>query len=277
MNLPDLNHFLRPNVSIFVLGVYLIAFLAIDAPLSLPYMLLVPVFIMVCSASIIFNHYCDYESDRKSKQIYRFPVASGKVSKGTALATSMILMVMPVAVAYVFLPAAVFYLVLFSDFMIIAYSARPLRIKERPYLETIWNGLGYGTLPFYIVALTAGKEITLNMHTLGLIPFLVASSGHILLQVRDIDDDKKGRVRTTSTRLGLKKMITLSKIFVLLAGATIAYLALAGFLNYFAWLALATGAIIYMEHKKMKKVEKSYTRLMAAYAVAGIFFFISLV
>ena len=114
-------------------------------------------------------------------------------------------------------------------------------------------------------------------YALGLIPFLVASSGHILLQVRDIDDDKKGRVRTTSTRLGLKKMITLSKIFVLLAGATIAYLALAGFLNYFAWLALATGAIIYLEHRKMKKVEKSYTRLMAAYAVAGIFFFISLV
>ncbi len=277
MNLSDLNHFLRPNVSIFVLGIYLIAFLAVDAAFSFSFLLLMPVFIMICFASITFNHYCDYESDRKSRQIYRFPVASGKVAKETALIVSIILMTIPLALAYVFLPTAVFYLVLFSDFMIIAYSARPLRIKERPYLETIWNGLGYGTLPFYIVVLTAGKEITLNMHMLGLIPFLVASSGHILLQVRDINDDKKSNVRTTSTRLGLKKMVTLSKIFVLLAGVTIAYLALTVFLNYFAWLSIAAGALIYLEHRKMKTVEKSYAKLMVAYAIAGIFFFLALI
>ncbi len=277
MNLSDLNHFLRPNVSIFVLAIYLIAFLAIDATFSFSYLLLIPIFVMICSASVAFNHYCDYESDRKSKQIYRFPVASGKISKETALMVSIILMIIPLAVAYTFLPITVFYLVLFSDFMIISYSAKPLRIKERPYLETIWNGLGYGTLPFYIVAFAAGKEISLNMHVLGIIPFLVASSGHILLQVRDIDDDKKGKVRTTSTHLGMQKMVYLSKFFVLIAGLIIVYLALIGFLNYFAWLSLATGAVIYFEYRKMKKVEKSYSRLMLAYAIAGIFFFLSLV
>lgn len=277
MNLSDWNHFLRPNVSVFVLGTYLIAFLAIDAAFSFSYLLLIPIFVMICSASVTFNHYCDYESDRKSKQIYRFPVANGKISKKTALMVSIILMIIPLVIAYVFLSTAVFYLVLFADSMIVAYSAKPLRIKERPYLETIWNGLGYGTVPFYIAVVASGKTIPLDMHILGFVPFLVAASGHILLQVRDIDDDKKSNVKTTSTRLGLKKMVTLSKICVLLAGITITYLALTGFLNYFAWLALATGAIIYLEHRKMKKVEKSYTKLMVAYAIAGIFFFISLV
>lgn len=274
--LADWNNFLRPRIWLFVIAVWLVAFLAADAQLSFEYLLLVPVFVMVCSASITFNHYCDYESDRKSRQLHRFPVASGAIGRRSALLASIMLMAAPLFLAYLFLSMAVFYMLLFSGFMILAYSARPFRIKEKPFIETFWNGIGYGTLPYYISLLASEKPMAINLHFLGLILFFVAASGHILLQVRDVRDDVKARVTTTSTMLGRKRMIRLSRIFILAAGLVVVYLAAGGFLNYFAWLSLAAGAFIFLEHRRMKRVEKSYGRLQLFYVLGGLSFFLAL-
>ena len=117
-----------------------------------------------------------------------------------------------------------------------------------------------------------------NMHLLGLVPFFVAASGHVLLQVRDIKDDKKGKVKTTSAVIGQKNMIIASKLMVASAGIIIVYLALIGFLNFFAWLSLAVGGIIFAEHRRMKRdIRKNYRKLQLLYVAGGLLFIASLI
>lgn len=276
--LSDWLHFTRPSIWLFVLAVYAIAFLAADATFLPVHYIGIIVFVLVCTASITVNHYFDYKYDRKSKQLYRFPVASGKIPHNFAGIFSFLLMTISIILSYTFFPLNAFYLVLFAVFMIITYSAPPARIKARPYLETVWNGLGYGSVPYYLALAIIGAQKTSELHLLGIIPFLVAASGHILLQVRDIKDDRRSRVRTTSTIIGQKRMIAASKLMIAFAGIIIAYLASIGFLSYFAWLSLAVGALVFSEHRRMKgDVRKSYRKLQALYIIGGLLFIASLI
>lgn len=276
-SLRDWNHFLRPNIWLFVLAVYAIAFLATDMPLAAVHAAGVAVFVMLCTASITINHYFDYETDRKSKQLHRFPVAAGRIGRRFALGFSTMLMMSSLLLASFFLSVAASAITLFANFMIVAYSAPPLRIKEIPYLETVWNGAGYGTVPYYLALAIGNVQLSLNLHLLGLIPFFVAASGHVLLQVRDIGDDTSSRVITTATKLGPKRMVKASKLFVLAAGAVVIYLIYARFLSAFALLALAAGAFVVVKHRRMKKdVTRSYRRLQLAYLAGGLAFLLSL-
>ena len=275
--LSDWLHFTRPSIWLFVLAVYAIALLAADAIFSSIHYIGIFSFIIICTASITVNHYFDYYDDKKSKQLYRFPVAAGRIPRNFAISFSLFLMTISIILSYTFFPPNAFYLVLFAVFMIITYSAPPARIKVRPYLETVWNGLGYGSVPYYLALAIIGAQKTTELHLLGLIPFLIAASGHILLQIRDIRDDKKSRTKTTSAIIGQKRMITLSKLMIAFAGIIIAYLAATGFLNWLAWFSLAVGTIIFAEHRKMKDVRKSYRKLQLLYIIGGLLFIASLV
>ncbi len=277
MPLNDWNHFIRPNLWAFGIAIFLIGVLASGSYLLGTYMVGVIVSILLCTASITVNHYFDFETDRKSRQLYRFPVAAGKISKSTAACFSVVVILVSVALSYLFLDILSLYLVVFANFMVYAYSARPFRIKEKPYLETFWNAVGYGWVPYYLALFISGVAITTNHHILGFVPFFISASGHILLQVRDIEDDRKGSVITTSTRHGMQPMKKASQLMIGLAGLSIVYLAATFFLNYFAWLAIACGALVFLEHRRMKNdVEKSYRKLQIVYMIGGLFFILSL-
>ncbi len=271
----DWGHFLRPKIWGFGLAIFIIGIFA-SGTFSALYVLGGLVAIFLCTASITVNHCFDYKTDRKSKQLYRFPVASGKIPRGFAGFFSAILMLLSIAISY-YLGLWAFYLVLFANFTIYAYSAPPFRIKEIPYLETFWNGMGYGWIPYYLALLISGQAISYLHHLLGLIPFFISASGHILLQVRDIEDDKRGHVVTTSTTLGLAKMKIISQSMILVSGLLIIILALIGFLNLLAWVSIIAGGFVVFEHKRMKsEVEKSYGKLQSIYIIGGLFFILSI-
>ncbi len=277
MNLQDWNRFIRPSIWAFGLGVFLIGVLASHIFLF-QHIIGAVIAILLCTASITLNHYYDYETDRKSKQLYRFPVASEKISRKFAISFSIAVMLLSIVLAISFLSTLVVGIVIFANFMIYSYSAPPFRIKERKYIETFWNGLAYGSIAYYLGILISNIPLTIYNHLLGIIPFLIAASGHILLQVRDIKDDKKAKVKTTSTNLGLKTMKRISGAFVILSGIIIIFLAIVGFLNYLAWLAIAAGVLVAIEHKRMKKdVTKSYLKLQLIYVIGGILFILSII
>ena len=274
--LSDWLHFTRPSLWLFVLGVYTMAFFAAGASFSFVHIVGAIVFILICTASITVNHYFDYESDMKSRQIHRFPVAARKIPRNFAGIFSLFLMVSSIIIAYIFFSPNAFYIILFANFMIITYSAPPVRIKARPYIETVWNGLGYGTVPYYLALAIIGAQISTEMHILGLLPFLITASGHTLLQLRDIKDDRKNKLRTTSAVVGQKKMMTVSKVMVIITGLIIIYLAITGFLNYLAFVSLGFGVFVVAEHRRMKNVTKSYRKLQLLYIIGGLFFIASL-
>ncbi len=275
-SLNDWNHFVRPNLWAFGLAIFLIGALA-SQRIIFEHFIGAIIAILLCTSSITINHYFDVETDRKSKQLYRFPVAAGKISKKTAAVFSLVVVLASIFLSF-FLNSNSLLLVLFANFMVFTYSAPPIRIKERPFFETIWNGIGYGWIPFYLALFVSGIQINLAQHVLGLVPFFISASGHILLQVRDIEDDKKGFVTTTSTKLGLKKMKRISQGLIGLAGLVILYLAGIGFLNLLAWLSIVFGALVFVEHKRMKDdVEKSYRKLQILYILGGILFILSII
>ncbi len=276
-SIKDWSHFIRPNIWVYGLAIYLIGVLSSGIIYKSEYIAGGIIAVLLCTSSITVNHYFDYKTDRKSRQTYRFPVASGKISRKTASGFSIVVILASILLSYIFLNPAAFYLTLFANFMVITYSMPPIRIKEKAFAETFWNGLGYGSVPYYLALLISTQTISLNQHLLGLIPFLISASGHILLQVRDIKDDKRGRVKTTSTKLGLKKMKKVSGFMVLVSGLIIIYLALQNFLNYLAFASILFGVLIGSEHRRMKKdVTKSYRKLQVLYAVGGLLFILSL-
>ena len=277
MSLKDWKHFIRPTLWGFGIAIFLIGVLASRVYLQV-HIVGALVAILLCTSSITLNHYFDYQTDKKSKQLYRFPVAAGKISRRLAFGFSWAVILASVLLAYLFLNTASVLLVLFANFMVYSYSAPPLRIKERAYLETFWNAVGYGWVPYYLALFISGGSISLPQHALGLIPFFISGSGHILLQVRDIEDDIKGGVKTTSTKHGLKRMKRVSGGMILLSGLLIIYLALVGFLNPLAWVAIIAGALVVFEHKKMKTdVERSYRKLQVIYILGGLFFIFSII
>ncbi len=277
-SLKDWNHFIRPNLWGYGLAVYLIGILSGGFYYSSGLLVGAIVAILLCTASITVNHYFDYKTDKKSKQIYRFPVAAGKIKKGTAAFFSLSTIFFSIFLSYVFLNNFSFYLVLFANFMIISYSSPPIRIKERAFLGIFWNGIGYGWVPYYLALFISNQPITYFQHLLGLIPFLISASGHILLQVRDIKDDKKGSVVTTSTKFGAKKMKKVSGLMVLFSGLVMVYLILQNFLNYLAFFSIIFGILVGLEHKRMKSdVTKSYRKLQILYIIGGLFFILSII
>lgn len=277
MDLQRWNHFIRPNLWAFGLAIFLIGILS-SGSFTYLYFIGALIAVLLCTASITLNHYYDYETDRKSKQLYRFPVASGKISKTFSLTFSLTVMLVSILLSIVFLNTVSIILVLIANFMVYSYSAPPVRIKERPYLDWIYNGIAYGWVPYYLALLISGISVTVSQHLLGLVPLFIAASGHILLQVRDIKDDKKGNVKTTSTQLGMKAMKRISGIFVAIAGLVIVYLTFIGFLSFLAWFALVCGVFVMIVHKRMKKdVTKSYLKLQLLYVIGGVLFILSIV
>lgn len=272
--LKDWYHFIRPNLWIYIIAIYLIGFfLSQGTPLL--FLIGAVVFILINTASITVNHYYDAETDKLSHQ-KRFPVAEEKISRQFAMGFSLAILSASFVLAAFFFPLPAFLLTLFSGIMIFAYSAPPVRIKGRPFIETFWNALGYGTVPFYLSLLIFQTPISIPIHILGFIPLLISASGHILLQVRDITADESGKLETTSTRLGLKTMVRVSKGMIGIAGLFIVYLTLTSFLSPLAWISLLTGGLIYLEHRRMKTtVTKSYPILKILYLIGGISFIAS--
>jgi len=279
-SLKDWNYFIRPNLIIPLVAIYLIGYFSSKSLLfNLDFWMGVTIAILMYIASITVNHYFDYETDKKSKDIYRFPVARDVFSKKFTAYFSFWMVVLAIYFS-LFLNPLSQYIVLLGIFWLIAYSAPPFRIKTKPFLEIFWNGVGYGFLPFYLALSTTTYNLNSNIVLLSLIPFFVTMSGHILLQVPDIETDRGNRLKTTNAVYGKKFAVNLSRILITLAGLIIIYLFYINFLNILSLASIAAGAFIIYYHKRMKLVRdirKTYRPVQIAYLIGGILFILSII
>ncbi len=264
----DLNHFLRPNLWPVILAIFTIGWLAAGNFIISGWIIGAIISILLCSASIVVNHYFDFDSDKLSKQ-NRFPVAAGLISRNFALSLGIGLSIASILIAII-LGINQFMIVLIGIFWVWAYSAPPLRIKKRTYLDTIWNSIGYGILPFYLGYLMQGTPIDIYAIALSSITALIVTSGHLLLAVRDIDTDKSAGIKTMTAVAGRNFTIKVSTALVGLAGLLLFALWASGYLNNLALLSLAMGGIILKKHKI--KIEENYRSLQITYVIAGLAF-----
>lgn len=99
----------------------------------------------IWGATLLFNDYWDLESDRENPRRRRSPLLLGRIRPNQALAGSILLAIVGLALA---LAVSWTYFVLMAGCVALswAYSAPPLRLKERPGADVAVNAVGIGVL-----------------------------------------------------------------------------------------------------------------------------------
>lgn len=142
-------------------------------------------------------------------------------------------------------------LVIFIIFGFI-YSLPPIRLKARPYIDSLSNGVLYtmpGIIGFYAAG---GQEIYWLPYLAGA---LWASIMHLYSAIPDIEADTKANIKTTATILGAKKSLILCFTGYFLIGVMIF---VAGF-KVMSLLAIPYLVLIGLSIKAFKKSSSVFT------------------
>ncbi|MER7447799.1 prenyltransferase [Microbacterium sp. NPDC097977] len=123
-------------------------------------------------------------------------------------------------------PASWFWLAV-SVFAVIAYSARGLRFKERPFLDSTTSSLHFVT-PAIVGLTLAGAMITPTVALVLVAFFLWGMAAHAFGAVQDIGPDREGGIGSIATVIGARATVRLSIALWTLAGIAMLFTAWPG-------------------------------------------------
>ncbi len=162
---------------------------------------LLPAFLLLTllmSGSYVINQIYDRETDKVNGKL--FLLTEGYVQLRTAWIEAVLLMAVPLVLSIVLFPSHLPWLAA-SAVVGFLYSIDPVRLKGRPVLDLIANGVGYGGIAFlYGYSLAAPVDGGAALHV---IPYVLLV-GAIFLHTAVVDragDEKAGLV-TSATLLG---------------------------------------------------------------------------
>ena len=193
--------------------------------------------LLAWQVSTIWNDVADSRFDDPSKT-WR-TIASGAVDRGTMLQGSIVMMLVALMVAF---------LMSFTEFLILAgvfalsylYSFKPVRFKDQ-MMSPALIGMGaalaffYGYLTPYTVVVTQYQydlpvryltgdngvaPMSLTAFMIGAVIFLGLVIGSMVTDVSGYEEDKKARVRTVYTLLGLDRGAALVSFLIMAASIT---------------------------------------------------------
>ncbi|UCG31272.1 MAG: UbiA family prenyltransferase [candidate division WOR-3 bacterium] len=173
------------------------------------------VYTCVMGGVYILNQIMDIETDRMNKKL--FLLTGGFVTRRAAYTEMVILWTIAVVVSLWFGRLFLLFIV-FSILMGIMYSVPPLKLKGKPILDTLANGMGYGMINFAIGWLLL-SPFEPAMFIRFLPYFLSIGAVFINTTVVDIEGDRKAREWTTGVFLGAKVS---SLVSTLIMGGAIA-------------------------------------------------------
>ena len=114
-----------------------------------------------------------------------------------------------------------------SVFAVIAYSARGLRFKERPFLDSTTSSLHFVTPA--IVGLTLADAMVTSTVALVLVAFFLwGMAAHAFGAVQDIGPDREGGIGSIATVIGARATVRLSLALWTLAGIAMLFTAWPG-------------------------------------------------
>lgn len=103
----------------------------------------------------IVNQIFDVETDRLNNKL--FLVAEGYVNRKAIWAEAVILLAAALALSLYFFSRAFALMILLSGILGLLYSIPPFKLKGKPFLDMLANGLGYGGLAFAVGWLVSGE------------------------------------------------------------------------------------------------------------------------
>ncbi len=109
-----------------------------------------------------------------------------------------------------------------SIFAVVAYSARGLRFKEKPFLDSLTSSTHFVSPAVYGLAL-AGAAFTPQLWALLGAFFLWGMASHAFGAVQDVIADREGGLASVATVIGARATVRLSVVLYLLAGALLLF------------------------------------------------------
>jgi lycopene elongase/hydratase (dihydrobisanhydrobacterioruberin-forming) len=163
--------------------------------------------------------------------------------------------------------------IIFAGFLFLSYfySAKPLRLKDKPFLDFSSNYLYImpGIFAYYLVSHSLPSLIIL----IG--AFFHISAMHIFSAIPDVKYDKKAGITTTPVFIGERTSLFLCLVFWLILSFIVVYLTDFFPLSFLVFLYPSLPLILLL--KKNLKIEKVYWYLPYVNTSLGGFLFTSLV
>ena len=168
---------------------------------------------MLMGGVYIFNQIVDRESDRKNEKL--FLISDGLIPLKNAYIEMVALFVIALIGAFL-LGMNILIAFLISLFLGITYSLPFIETKGKPFLDILWNAVGYGVLAFVVGWLTASGP-SKAMFITAIPYFFAVAAVFVNTTIPDIEGDKgEGKV-TTGVFLGKKNTLLLGVILDLIA------------------------------------------------------------
>ncbi len=170
------------------------------------------------------NDVFDYESDLRNprKGGVEGAVLDRRMHRPTIIA--VLVTCIPFLVFLVAVGRPLSWLVLaVSMFAVVAYSAKGLRFKERPFLDSITSSTHFVSPAVYGLVL-AGAVFTPQLWLLLGAFFLWGLGSHAFGAVQDVIADREGGIASIATVIGAKATVRLSVLAYLLAGVLLVFI-----------------------------------------------------
>lgn len=170
------------------------------------------------------NDVFDYESDLRNprKGGVEGAVLDRRMHRPTIIA--VLVTTIPFVVYLVAIGNPLSWLVLaISLFAVVAYSAKGLRFKEKPFLDSVTSSTHFVSPAVYGLVL-AGAVFTPQLWLLLAAFFLWGAASHAFGAVQDVIADREGGIASIATVIGAKATVRLAVIAYLLAGVLLLFI-----------------------------------------------------
>ncbi len=212
----------RPLLQLPIWTVYLVS-LHFHAELSGDRFGWIDLAIMACislifTGAVYLNQVFDFETDRINQKVGF--LQRGFLGQASLLRWCMILIVLSLVVSF-FISRLTLFVCAQLAVLAIAYSASPLRLKDRPIGGLLANGWGHG----FLVSFAIMPDMTLN--NTGLLGwdnpiyfFLAVGGTYVLTTIPDRSGDAEAGKRTLAVALGRNGALAIAAILFGLADLT---------------------------------------------------------
>uniref|UniRef100_A0A7V0Z759 Prenyltransferase n=1 Tax=candidate division WOR-3 bacterium TaxID=2052148 RepID=A0A7V0Z759_UNCW3 len=212
-NIFDYFFILRPLILIPVFDFFLIGNYIASGKGVFTHKTLLGIFIygLLMSGVYILNQITDIETDRLNKKLF---ILSGNFIPVKNAYTEMFLL-WGIALFFSWSFGLPFFIIMLCSLLLgLFYSLPPIKLKGKPFFDTLSNGFGYGMLNF-IAGWLMQKDFESRVFIIFLPYFLSICAVFVNTTIVDIEGDKGSGEITTSVFLGEKFSYMVSSALIL--------------------------------------------------------------
>jgi len=145
--------------------------------------------------------------------VFHNPIARGEIDKKSGVLVSILAAIVGFTVYFFAFHFEALALLASMLFLGTIYSAKPIRLKERPPLDVLSHGVFGGFLPFLIGGLVNG-ELSQEALFLSVVLFNISVMYELVQETVDYEYDRNTGVKTFATVFGKQKIKMFLPLFV---------------------------------------------------------------